>query len=166
MSITTLDEDLRRVMEPRTATAENRLQVIADLNARGIPAGVMVAPVLPGTDRPRDCRAFSPAAGEAGARFAGYVMLRLPYGVAPLFEAWLARHFPDRQQKVLDRIRAMRGGRLNDPRWSSRMRGAGPFADLVENVFRVARDRAGIPTSHPPLSTDAFRRPSPQGRLF
>lgn len=165
VSITTLDEDLRRVMEPRTATAENRLQVIADLNARGIPAGVMVAPVLPGLTDHELPRILS-RAGDAGARFAGYVMLRLPYAVGPLFEAWLARHFPDRQQKVLDRIRGMRGGRLNDPRWSSRMRGDGPFADLVENVFRVARDRAGIPASHTPLSTAAFRRPSPQGRLF
>jgi DNA repair photolyase len=165
ISITTLDERVRRVMEPRTATVEHRLQAIADLNARGIPAGVMVAPVVPGlTDH--ELPTILARAGEAGARFAGYVMLRLPYAVSPLFEAWLERHFPDRRQKVLDRIRDLRGGRLNDPRWGARMRGDGPFADLVSNVFRVARQRAGIPEGHPPLSAAAFRRVTNQGTLF
>jgi DNA repair photolyase len=105
-------------------------------------------------------------AAEAGARFAGYTMLRLPHAVAPLFEAWLARHFPDRQRKILDRIRDIRDGKLNDPNFGSRMRGAGPFADLVAEVFSKARDRAGIPRRGPGLSTEAFRRPTNQPSLF
>jgi DNA repair photolyase len=165
VSVTTLDEDLRRVMEPRTSTAERRLDAIAKLNDAGVPAGVMVAPIIPGLNDHEVPRLLARAA-EAGARFAGYTMVRLPHAVAPLFEAWLGRHFPDRQKKVLDRIREIRDGRLNDPNFGSRMRGAGPFADLVEEVFTKARDRAGIPRRGGRLSTAAFHRPTNQPSLF
>jgi DNA repair photolyase len=165
LSVTTLDEELRRVMEPRTSTAERRLDAVAKLNDAGVPTGVMIAPIIPGLNDHEIPRLLARAA-EAGARFAGYVMLRLPHAVAPLFEAWLGRHFPDRQKKVLDRIRDVRDGRLNDPNFGSRMRGAGPFAELVEEVFTKARDRTGIPRRGSRLSTAAFRRPTNQPSLF
>ncbi len=165
LSVTTLDENLRRVMEPRTSTAERRLEAVARLNEAGVPAGVMMAPIIPGLNDHEIPKLLARAA-EAGARFAGYTMLRLPHAVAPMFEAWLARHFPDRQRKVLDRILDIRAGKLNDPNFGSRMRGAGPFADLVAEVFSKARDRAGIPRRGPRLSTEAFRRPTNQPSLF
>jgi DNA repair photolyase len=165
VSITTLDEHVRRAMEPRTATIDQRFEAIARLNAAGVPAGVMVAPVVPGLTDHELPRILERAA-EAGARFAGYVMLRLPYAVAPLFESWLGRSFPDRKDKILERIRDVRGGRLNDPRFGSRQRGAGPYADLVGRMFRMARERAGIPARGPALSTAAFRRATDQMTLF
>jgi DNA repair photolyase len=165
LTVTTLDEDLRRLMEPRGATSERRLEAIARLNDAGIPAGVSVAPIIPGLNDHEIPKILARAA-EAGARYAGFVMLRLPYAVAPLFEAWLARHFPDRQNKVLNHIRDVRGGKLNDPNFGSRMRGAGPFADLVKDVFVKAKARAGIPDHFPGLSTEAFRRPTAQLSLF
>jgi DNA repair photolyase len=166
VSITTMDEELRRVMEPRASLADLRFDAIARLNEAGIPAGVMMAPIIPGLNDHEIPKLLARAA-EAGARFAGYTMLRLPHAVAPLFEAWLGRHFPDRQRKVLDRIRDIRGGRLNDPNFGSRMRGDGPFADLVADVFAKSRDRAGIPRrSGAPLSVEAFRRPNSQMSLF
>jgi DNA repair photolyase len=158
LSVTTLDEELRRVMEPRASRWDLRLETMARLNERGIPTGVMVAPVIPGLND-HEIPAILSRARDAGARFAGYVMLRLPYAVKSLFEGWLEQHFPDRKARVLGRIEQMRGGKLNDPRFGSRMRGEGPLADLVEELFTVARDRAGIPPRGPRLRTDVFRRP-------
>jgi DNA repair photolyase len=99
------------------------------------------------------------AAAQAGAKTAGYVTLRLPYGVGPLFEQWLSQHFPDRKDKILHRIHAMRGGKLNDPRFNSRMRGEGIFAEQIKALFRLACRKAGIDGRGPGLSTAAFRRP-------
>jgi DNA repair photolyase len=158
LSVTTLDESLRRAMEPRASRFDLRLEAMARLNDQGIPAGVMVAPVIPGLND-HEIPAILARAREAGARYAGYVMLRLPYAVKTLFEDWLERHFPDRKTRVLGRIEQVRGGKLNDPRFGARMRGEGPLADLVEELFTVARDRAGIPPRGPSLRTDVFRRP-------
>jgi DNA repair photolyase len=158
LSVTTLDESLRRAMEPRASRFDLRLEAMARLNDQGIPAGVMVAPVIPGLND-HEIPAILARAREAGARYAGYVMLRLPYAVKTLFEDWLERHFPDRKSRVLGRIEQVRGGKLNDPRFGARMRGEGPLADLVEELFTVARDRAGIPPRGPSLRTDVFRRP-------
>lgn len=158
LSITTLDRKLQRVMEPRTSVPERRLEAIAKLAEAGIPVGVNVAPVIPGlTDHeiPRILR----AAAEAGATRAGCVMLRLPYAVAELFESWLDQHFPERKEKVLGRIRQVRGGRLNDPRFFSRMRGEGPYAEQVDRLFRVTCRRLGLNRRRVELSTAAFRRP-------
>ncbi len=157
LSVTTLDETLRRAMEPRAARGTLRLDAIARLTAAGVPAGVMVAPVIPGLND-HEIPAILEGAARAGACFAGYVMLRLPFAVKSLFEEWLTRHFPERRTRVLGRIADMRGGRLNDPRFGSRMRGEGPLAALVEELFTTARDRAGIPRHAPPLRTDRFRR--------
>jgi DNA repair photolyase len=165
LSVTTLDEDLRRRLEPRAATAERRLEAMARISEAGIPVGVSVAPVIPGLTDHEIPRILARAA-EAGARFATYVLLRLPHGVKELFEQWLEAERPARRQKVLARIRDTRGGRLNDPRFGSRMRGEGPGAALVAELFHRARDRVGIPPGGPALAIEAFRRPSPQGRLF
>lgn len=158
VSVTTLDPQLRKVMEPRTSPPASRLAAIEVLSAAGIPVGVMIAPVIPGlTDH--EIPSIVSAAVKAGARFAGRVTLRLPYAVAPLFERWLEEHFPDRKEKVLNRIRAIRGGKLNDPRFDSRMVGEGIFAEQIEALFKVACRRAGIADNELKLSTAAFRRP-------
>jgi DNA repair photolyase len=158
VSVTTLDADLRKVMEPRTSPPASRLAAIKELARAGIPTGVLVAPVVPGlTDH--ELPSIIAAAAEAGAQFAGYVTLRLPYAVAPLFEQWLTHHFPGRKEKVLNRIRALRGGKLNDSEFGSRMRGEGIFAEQISQMFHVARRKAGLPEHGPELSADAFQRP-------
>jgi DNA repair photolyase len=158
LSITTLDESLRRALEPRAAPGEARLDAVARLNEAGIPAGVMIAPVIPGLND-HEIPAILARAARAGARFAGYTLLRLPHGVKELFSEWLDVHMPARKARVLSRIRDTRGGRLSDPRFGSRMRGEGPVADLTAALFRAARRRAGIPRQAPALSPAGFRRP-------
>jgi DNA repair photolyase len=157
ISVTTLDTDLRKIMEPRTSPPASRLAAIEELAAAGIPVGLLVAPVVPGlTDH--EMPNIIAAATKAGAKFAGHVTLRLPYAVAPLFEDWLTRHFPDRKEKVLNQIRSLRGGKLNDPNFGSRMRGEGIFADQMSQMFHVACRKAGIEGNRPKLSTENFRR--------
>lgn len=159
LSVTTLDADLARIMEPRASTPALRLEAIRALAQAGIPVGVMVAPTLPGlTDH--EMPSIIAAAAQAGARFAGYVVLRLPYAVKSLFERWLEEHMPDRKSKVLNRIRAVRGGKLNDPRFGNRMKGEGIFAEQIAKLFTASCQKAGILGRHPELSTAAFRRPS------
>jgi DNA repair photolyase len=158
ISVTTLDTDLRKVMEPRTSPPASRLAAITQLSQAGIPVGVLVAPVVPGlTDH--EMPAILAAAAKAGARFAGHVTLRLPYAVAPLFEKWLSQHFPDRKDKVLNRIRSLRGGKLNDARFGSRMRGEGIFADQIDSLFNAACRKVGIGNERLNLSVEHFRRP-------
>jgi len=166
ISVPTLDAELRRVLEPRTSPPAARLAAVATLAGAGVPVGVLVAPVIPGlTDH--EIPAVLSAAARAGARFAGFILLRLPGAVAALFEDWLTRHFPNRKEAVLNRLRAMRGGRLSDSRFGWRMRGEGIFAEQIERLFEVARRKAGLAAHAPELSTAAFRRPAPtQGQLF
>jgi DNA repair photolyase len=157
VSVTTLDADLRKVMEPRTTPPSGRLAAIEALSSAGIPVGVLVAPVIPGlTDH--EMPKIIEAAAKAGAKFAGFVVLRLPYAVAPLFEDWLTRHFPDRKDKVLNRIRSLRGGKLNNAEFGSRMRGEGIFAEQISQMFHVACRKAGIDGKGPELSTASFRK--------
>jgi DNA repair photolyase len=157
VSLTTLDDDLRRIMEPRTSRPARRLAAVERLAASGIPVGVMTAPVIPGLND-HELPALLSVAAEAGASFAAYVPVRLPYAVAPLFEDWLARHFPERKDKVLNRIRAMRGGELNDANFGSRMRGEGLFAQHIAQLFSISCRRAGMGEGRfPKLSTAAFR---------
>jgi DNA repair photolyase len=161
LSITTLSKELKRAMEPRAALPENRLDAIRRLSDAGIPTGVMVAPVIPGlTDH--EMPEILERAAEAGAVRAGWIMLRLPHAVKDLFADWLARHFPDRKEKVLNRLRDLRGGVLYDPRFGARMRGDGPFAEQVRQVFDVTCRRVGLNATPVELSTAAFRRP-PRG---
>jgi DNA repair photolyase len=158
ISLTTLNDDLRRVMEPRTSRPVRRLAAIEMLSRAGIPVGVMTAPVIPGLND-HELPALISAAAQAGASFAGYTFMRLPHAVRPLFEDWLERHFPERKEKVLGRIRSARGGKLNDPRFGSRMKGEGIFAEHVAQLFFLSCRRAGIESGRfPKLSTAAFRR--------
>lgn len=157
VSLTTLDADLRSVLEPRTSPPAARLAAIAKLADAGIPVGVMTAPIIPAINDHEIPRLIQ-AATQAGARFAGKVVLRLPHAVAPLFEDWLTRHFPDRKNKVLNQLRELRGGKLNDPNFSSRMTGAGPYAERIERLYEVACRKAGILGNRVELSTAAFRR--------
>ncbi|MBI3850873.1 MAG: PA0069 family radical SAM protein [Verrucomicrobia bacterium] len=158
ISLTTLDTELRKVMEPRTSPPAARLAAVRALRDAGIPTGVFIAPVIPGlTDH--EIPALIATAVQAGAQFAGHVTLRLPHAVAPLFEQWLTQHFPEKKDKVLNRIRALRGGKLNDAQFGSRMTGEGIFAGQIEKMFDVACRKAGIGDQSPTLSTAAFRRP-------
>jgi len=164
ISVTSLDPKLQRVLEPRTSSHEARLDTIRQLRATGIPAGVMVAPIIPGlTDH--EVPKILEACAEAGAQFAGYTIVRLPWAVAPLFEHWLDEHFPDRKEKVLGRIRHLRGNRLNNSQWHRRMTGEGIFAEQIASLFEVGCRRAGI-GKRPKLSTTAFRRTREQLTLF
>jgi DNA repair photolyase len=158
ISLTTLDPKLRSVMEPRTSPPAARLATIKKLAQAGIPVGALLAPVIPGLNDHEIPRLVA-AAAEAGAQQGGYVILRLPYAVAPLFEQWLERHYPDRKEKVLSRLRAMRGGKLYDAEFGKRMSGEGIFADQIEKLFEVASRRAGWTGRRVQLSTDSFRRP-------
>ncbi len=161
ISVTSLDEKLQRVLEPRTSPPQARLEAIGKLRAAGVPVGVMVAPIIPGlTDH--EMPAILQACAEAGAQFAGYTIVRLPFAVAPLFERWLDEHFPEGKAKVLSRIRAIRGGeKLSDPRWSTRIKGEGIFAEQIASLFQMSCRKVGI-GPRPELSTAAFRRPREQ----
>jgi len=163
LSITTLDRKLQGILEPRTSTPERRLEAIRALSRAGIPVGVNVAPVIPGlTDH--EMPAILEAAAEAGAVRAGWIMLRLPLAVAPLFEAWLEAHRPQRKEKVLNRLRSLRGGALYRSGFGVRMRGEGPYAEQVARVFEVTTRRLGLNRGRStPLSTAAFRRPEAMG---
>jgi DNA repair photolyase len=157
LSITTLDSALAGRMEPRASAPLGRLAALRELKAAGVPAGVMVAPVIPGlTDH--EIPAILSAAQEAGAQFAGHVMLRLPHGIGELFESWLEQYFPEKKDKVLGRIRSIRGGALNDGRFGSRMQGEGEIADVIHKMFHLTCRNLGI-EGRPKLSTAAFRRP-------
>jgi len=164
VSVTSLDEKLQRIMEPRTSVPKRRLDAIETLAKAGIPVRVMVAPVIPGlTDH--EMPAILQAARNAGARDASWVMLRLPFAVKELFEDWLGRHFPERREKVLGRIREVRDGKLNVAEFGERMRGTGEIATQISALFQAAKKKSGFPCDLPPLSTAAFRRPDPHGQL-
>jgi DNA repair photolyase len=162
LSITSLDPDLARRMEPRAATPERRLQAVSALAAAGVPVGVMIGPVIPGLND-HEIPHILEAAAAAGARSASWVMLRLATPLDQLFADWLEQHFPDRAARVLGRIRECRGGKLNDTRFRIRQRGLGPYAEQIRNLFDVAARRRGLATPLPPLSAAAFRRPPKHG---
>jgi DNA repair photolyase len=168
ISLTTLDPVIARKMEPRASTPQLRLDAIRKLSAAGVPTGVLVAPVVPGiTDH--ELPSILQAAADAGATFAGYVVLRLPHAVKVLFEEWLEEHFPDRKEKVLNRIRSIRDGKLNDPNFGTRLEGHGIFADQIGQLFDVGCRKAGLVDGGmaPPLSIAHFRKPAgPQMNLF
>jgi DNA repair photolyase len=158
VSVTTLDAGLAGKLEPRAARPEHRLQAIRLLAEAGVPVGVMVAPVIPGlTDH--EMPAILAAAAAAGARTAGYVMLRLPYAVKDLFLQWLDDHAPAKKARIVDRIRAMRGGKLYRSDWGSRMRGEGIFAEQAGELFRLSARKAGLNLERRELAVSHFRRP-------
>ena len=165
ISITTLDASLARTLEPRTSTPELRLDAISTLAEAGIPVGVNVAPVIPAlTDH--EMPAILAAAKKAGARWANYVALRLPWAVAPLFEQWLTENFPDRKDKVLNRVRELRNGKLYDATWGQRGRGTGIFAEQTDALFDVTCRKLGLNEEERALTTEHFRRRLAQASLF
>jgi DNA repair photolyase len=165
VSVTSLHGELARELEPRASQPQKRLAAIEALASAGIPVGVLVAPVIPGlTDH--EMPSILSACAKAGAVTAGYVPLRLPYGLAPLFEEWLGIHAPLQKEKILHRIREIRGGSLNDPNFKSRMQGEGAYATQMRKMFEVSARKVGLEKSRPQLSTAAFRRPGEQIALF
>ena len=161
VSVTTLDAELKRVMEPQAASPHARLEAVRRLNEAGVPTGVMVAPVIPAlTDH--EMEGILEAAAAAGARWAGYVLLRLPHEVKDLFREWLAAHYPDRAEHVMSLIQQMRGGKDYDSGFGTRMRGTGPLAELLRSRFQIACRRHGLGTGrHQPPNTSLFRPPRP-----
>jgi len=168
LSITTLDATLARHMEPRTSSPQKRLEAVEVLAKAGIPTGVLVAPVIPGiTDH--ELPRIIEAAANAGAKSAGYVMLRLPYGLKELFEGWLDAFEPEKKEKVLSRMRELSGGKLYNSEWKTRQRGTGVYADQIKQMFRVACARHHMNEGRFEVSAAAFRRPpraGDQGDLF
>jgi DNA repair photolyase len=168
LSVTTLDATLARTMEPRTSSPERRLDAIATLARADVPVGVLVAPIVPALTDSEIPRILE-ACAAAGARYAGHVVLRLPHGVKEIFEEWLATHYPDRREKVLARVRSVRGGELYQARFGERMSGTGIFAEQIHALFETSRQRYGLAARGPSPSVAAFRRPSApgdQGELF
>ncbi len=158
IAITTLDPELANIMEPRASAPHARLAAVRELAAAGVPTSILIAPVIPGlTDH--EIPAILAAARDAGARHAGYTMLRLPHGIKDLFATWLDQHYPTSKDKILGRVRDMRGGALNDSTFGSRMKGEGPIAEMIEQIFHTSYRRLAFPGKFT-LSTAAFRRPN------
>ncbi len=159
VSVTTLDSDLKRVMEPRAASPQARLRTLAALSEAGVPTAVMAAPMIPALND-HELEAILEAAAGAGARWAGYVLLRLPHEIKDLFREWLAEHYPDRAAHVMSVIQDMRGGRDYDSQFGSRMRGKGPYAELLSHRFRLACRRLNLNSGRrEPLDTALFQPP-------
>jgi DNA repair photolyase len=168
VSITTLDDELARRLEPRAASPQRRLRTIETLARAGVPVGVSVSPVIPFLNEPELERVLA-AAAEAGATSAFSIVLRLPWEVNPLFQDWLQAHVPERADRIMARVREMRGGRDNDSRFGSRMTGQGVWARLLRQRFELASRRLGLSRERAPLDLTRFRRPAAQpgqGRLF
>ncbi len=163
VSLTTLDVEVKRTLEPRAASPQARLKVIRQLVEAGVPTGVLVAPVVPAiTDH--EMENILEAAKDAGASSAGYVLLRLPYEVKDLFREWLTEHYPQRASHVMSLVRDARGGRDNDPDFGTRMRGTGPYAELLRTRFKLATRRLGLDSPrNVALSCALFRPHGPAG---
>ena len=159
LSVTTMDRDIARTMEPRASTPAKRIEAMSTLRAARVPVGVIVAPIVPGlTDH--EIESILEAASKAGADRAGYVVLRLPLEVRELFLEWLSVHAPNKAKRVVSLLQGMRAGRLNDPNFGSRMSGSGPYAELIAARFDAAARRLGLERRGPTLDTGRFRPPS------
>ncbi|MCE9611464.1 MAG: PA0069 family radical SAM protein [Chthoniobacter sp.] len=165
ISLTTLDGALAKTLEPRASAPSRRLAAIEELSSAGVPVIVLTAPIIPGLND-HEIPALLDAAARAGARTAGYTIVRLPWAVAPLFTAWLERHAPGHKDKVLGRIESLRDGQLNDPRFGSRMKGEGALAAQIKALFAVAKRKAAFRGDLPDLSAAAFRVPTDQLSLL
>ncbi len=159
VSVTSLDADLARQLEPRASQPLGRLAAIEELAAAGIPVGVLVAPIIPGLND-HEVPAILAAAAKAGAKYAGWVMLRLPFAVRDLFIRWLEEHYPRRKERVLGRLRDVRDGKLTDAQFGSRMVGTGLLAEQIKALFDLGCRQAGLQKKSPPLSIAGFRRPA------
>ena len=162
ITVTTLDPRLARILEPRAAAPHRRLQTIRTLAEAGVPVGVCVAPQIPFITE--DMEQVLEAAREAGAGSAFYTVVRLPWEVAPLFREWLELHYPDRAARVMARIQDMRGGKDYDADFATRMKGSGIWADLIRKRFELATRRLGFNCQRSPLTSEHFRKPSPDGQ--
>ena len=162
VSVTTLRRDLARAMEPRAAAPARRLSTIATLKEAGIPVGVLASPMIPGLND-SELEAILEAASGAGASSAGFILVRLPHELKELFSEWLETHVPTRAAHVESLIRDTRGGQLYEAKFGERMRGQGPYAELLATRFRVASRRFGLDRKHPPFRMDLFRPPRPPG---
>ena len=158
LSVTTLDRRLARTMEPRAATPSRRLETIRALSEAGVPASVMIGPVIPGLND-FEIERILESAVHAGASEAGYVILRLPLEVSPIFKEWLLRHYPDRFRHVMSLVRSMRDGKDYDAEFGKRMKGSGPYAWQIGRRFEMAAKRLGLNTDRKRLRTDLFRSP-------
>ncbi|HUR57077.1 MAG TPA: PA0069 family radical SAM protein, partial [Opitutaceae bacterium] len=165
VSVTSLDTDLASKLEPRASRPAARLRAIRELSAAGIPVGVMVAPVIPGLND-HEVPAILDAVAEAGAKRAGYVLLRLPFAVKEVFSKWLDDHAPTKKSRILDRLRTLRGGKLYTAEWGRRMTGDGIFAEQMGNLFDVAARRCGLNQEPFTLATEHFRKPGEQLTLL
>ena len=169
LSITSVSPSLSARMEPRASSPRRRLEALRELSEAGIPCGVMAAPIIPSLNDDQ-IPAILEAAAEAGARRAGYILVRLPHGLRELFADWLSTHFPDRRDRVLNRLREARDGDLNDPRFHHRMKGSGEYAEQIGRLFETVRRRVGLEggrsgrTESP--SAASFRRRTAQRSLF
>ncbi|MBX9464452.1 MAG: PA0069 family radical SAM protein [Aquamicrobium sp.] len=162
LSITTLDRKLARMMEPRAATPPKRLEALRTLADAGVPVSVMIGPVIPALND-QEIERILDSAQAAGAREAGYIILRLPLEVAPIFKDWLLRHYPDRYRHVISLIRSMRGGKDYDAEWGKRMKGAGPYAWQIGRRFEIAAKRLELNVEKRRLRTDLFKPPVQKG---
>jgi DNA repair photolyase len=165
LSVTSLDSALSRKLEPRAPHPRKRIAAIRALTQAGIPVNACISPIIPAIND-HEIEALVEAVAEAGARSVSSIPVRLPYEIAPLFREWLSEHFPDRAGKVMHHLQSIRGGRDNDPGFGSRMRGSGPYADLIRLRFDRARKRYGLGNGRIALRTDLFVPPGDQGRLF
>jgi DNA repair photolyase len=163
LSVTTLDRKLAREMEPRASTPPKRLEAIKALASVGVPTAVMFAPVIPALND-EELESVLQAAKDAGARSAGYVLLRLPLEIKDLFREWLETNEPGRAKHVMSLIRSMRGGKDYDAQWNTRMRGTGPYADMISRRFHMAVKHLGLNADHRPLDTSQFKRPIQVGQ--
>jgi DNA repair photolyase len=159
LSITSFDKELRRRLEPRTSTAEMKLRAIAELSRANVPVGVMVGPIIPGLND-NEVPSILKRSSEAGATYVAHTILRLPHAVAPIFTAWLEEHYPEKANRVITRVKMIRGGRLNDPRWGTRMTGTGGYADYMHKLVAAITKRYNMDQPRPSLRTDLFRRAS------
>ena len=162
LSVTTLDRKLARTMEPRAATPPRRLEAMRTLSDAGVPVSVMIGPVIPGLND-HEIERILDSAHAAGAREAGYIILRLPLEVSPIFKDWLLRHYPDRYRHVIGLVRSMRGGKDYDAEWGKRMKGTGPYAWQVGRRFEIAAKRLGMNVARMKLRTDLFVAPKKEG---
>jgi DNA repair photolyase len=162
LSITTLDRKLARIMEPRAATPDRRLDTLRSLSAAGIPTVVMTAPIIPALND-EEMESILAAAAEAGAKQAGYTLLRLPLEIKDLFREWLEAQVPDRAKHVMSLVRSMRGGKDYDSNWGTRMTGTGPYAQLIAQRFAIATKRLGLNQTRVELDISKFQRPAQTG---
>lgn len=165
VSITSFNEDLRRVMEPRTTTAKQRLKVIEELSTAGVRMGVMLGPMIPGLND-HEMQQIMKAAADAGAKFTAYTFIRLNGAIKLLFHDWLYKNFPDRADKVWHLIEQSHDGKVNDTRWGLRMRGEGSIAEIIQQQYRKYGKLYRLNEDRYALDTSIFRRPGEQGRLF